>query len=177
MAFFSLPPLCLVLGGAGSGKSDFAESLVTQASGPWHYLATAQAWDDEMREKISRHRQRRGSGWTTREAHDDLEAALAEARDGVVLLDCLTLWLTGRLLAGDDLEAAQDRLLAALGAAKVPVVVVSNEVGAGGVPENALARRFQTAQGRLNQAVAAQAGLVVAVMAGLPLVLKGRLPA
>jgi adenosylcobinamide kinase / adenosylcobinamide-phosphate guanylyltransferase len=172
-----LPKLTLVLGGAASGKSAWAEQLVLQTLLQPVYMATAQAWDAEMQAKIARHRDMRGSGWQTVEAPLDLCPALNAANaDQTVLLDCATLWLSNHLLAEDDLEAQTADLLAALDRCAACVVVVSNEVGAGIVPENALARRFRQAQGELNQRLAAQAGLVVAVMAGLPLVLKGQLP-
>ncbi len=170
--------LTLVLGGAASGKSAFAEALVQRIGGKQIYLATAQAFDDEMTRKISDHVARRGAGWHTIEAPFDLsDALLARSTEEVVLLDCATLWLTNHLLADHDLAAQQSALIAALHACPCPVVIVSNEVGQGGVPENALARRFQSAQGRLNQALAAQASCAVFVTAGLPQILKGRLPA
>ncbi|ESW59134.1 MAG: adenosylcobinamide kinase [Rhodobacter sp. CACIA14H1] len=173
-----LPRLSLVVGGARSGKSGLAERLVSGSGLGRRYIATAQAWDDEMRDRIARHRADRGAGWVTVEAPLDLVAALAGARqDEAVLVDCATLWLSNHLLADHDLAAESRALLAALDACAAPVVVVSNEVGWGIVPENALARAFRDAQGRLNQQIAAQAGLVVGVMAGLPMVLKGRLPA
>jgi len=173
-----LPRLSLVVGGARSGKSGLAERLVSGSGLGRRYIATAQAWDDEMRDRIARHRADRGEGWITVEAPLDLVAALAGARqDEAVLVDCATLWLSNHLLADHDLAAESRVLLAALDACAAPVVVVSNEVGWGIVPENALARAFRDAQGRLNQQIAAQAGLVVGVMAGLPMVLKGRMPA
>ncbi len=172
-----LQKLTLALGGAASGKSAFAEGLVGRASPARLYLATAEARDGEMRARIDRHRARRGAGWRTVEAPHDPRPALAAARpEEAVLLDCATLWLTNRMLAGADLAAEEDRLLAALAACPGPVVVVSNELGLGLVPETALGRRFRDAQGRLNQRLAAQADLVVLVAAGLPLVLKGALP-
>lgn len=173
----SLPQLSLVLGGARSGKSRFAERLVSATGRARVYLATAEAWDDEMRARIDAHRTDRGQGWRTVEAPRDLAPVLAGVKaDECVLLDCATLWLTNALLAERDLRAETDGLLAALAACPAPVVVVSNEVGLSIVPENALARRFRDEQGRLNQRLAEQAGLVVGVMAGLPFVLKGRLP-
>ena len=175
---FLLPQISLVIGGARSGKSGLAERLVTGTGLTRRYIATAEAWDDEMRDRIARHRADRGQGWITVEAPLDLTAALAQAQKAeVVLVDCATLWLTNHLLADHDLVQEGTGLLAALAACAAPVVVVSNEVGWGIVPENALARTFRDAQGRLNQQIAAQAGLVVGVMAGLPMVLKGRLPA
>jgi adenosylcobinamide kinase / adenosylcobinamide-phosphate guanylyltransferase len=173
----SLPALTLVLGAAASGKSAFAERLLAATGRPMTYIATAQAFDEEMRLKIAAHRARRGSGWSTVEAPLDLTAPLAAVEpQGAVLIDCATLWLTNHLMAEHDLITEESRLLHAIRDAAAPVVVVSNEVGAGIVPENALARRFRAAQGRLNQSLAARADLVVAVMAGLPLVLKGHLP-
>ena len=130
-----------------------------------------------MRQRIADHRRQRGEGWLTVEAPLDLAGALADAQpDEVVLVDCLTLWLTNHLLAETDLASETARLMAALEACAAPVVLVTNEVGLSIVPENALARRFRDAQGRLNQTVAARAGLVVGVMAGLPFALKGKLP-
>jgi len=172
-----LPRLTLVLGGAASGKSAFAEGLVARESSSRLYLATARAHDDEMRAKLARHRARRGAGWRTVEAPFDPAPALGAAQAGeAVLLDCATMWLSNHLLADRDLPAAEAALFEALARCAAPVVVVSNEVGLSVVPENALARRFQAAQGGLNQRLAAQAGLGVTVIAGLPQVLKGHLP-
>ncbi|MFU8881039.1 MAG: bifunctional adenosylcobinamide kinase/adenosylcobinamide-phosphate guanylyltransferase [Rhodobacterales bacterium] len=172
-----LPKLSLVLGGAASGKSSWAEGLIRSQYQKPIYLATAQAWDTEMQAKISRHQQSRGAIWHTIEAPLDVANALGtlEGAQGV-LLDCATLWLTNHMLADHDLRDESNRLMQALNACRAPVVVVSNEVGSGIVPDNALARQFRQAQGELNQTLAAQADLVVAVMAGLPLVLKGQLP-
>jgi adenosylcobinamide kinase/adenosylcobinamide-phosphate guanylyltransferase len=173
---FSPPALSLVIGGARSGKSAFAERLVGASGRAPVYLATAEAQDDEMAARIAAHRARR-PGWRTVEAPRELASALAGAAAGeIVLLDCATMWLSNALLAGADLAAEEARLIAALGACAGPVVVVTNEVGLSIVPDNALARAFRDAQGRLNQRLAASAGLVVAVWAGLPLVLKGALP-
>lgn len=172
-----LPKLSLVLGGAASGKSAYAESLVLQCSREPIYLATAQAFDDEMAEKILRHRKMRGSDWTTIEEPLDIPGALSKVSAGQpVLIDCATLWLTNVILGDHDLDIATKEFLSALGRSEGPIVVVSNETGQGIVPENALSRRFRNAQGRLNQQIAAQADFVVAVMAGLPMTLKGTLP-
>lgn len=172
-----LPDLTLVLGGAASGKSDFAERLVLGAGGQPVYIATAHAWDEEMEARIARHRARRDEHWHNLEAPRDLVGALAGiGREAVVLIDCATLWLSNQLLAHSHLADEERRLCEALAACPAPVVVVSNEVGHGIVPDNAQARAFREAQGKLNQRLAAMAGLVVLVTAGLPQVLKGTLP-
>jgi adenosylcobinamide kinase / adenosylcobinamide-phosphate guanylyltransferase len=165
--------LTLVLGGARSGKSRYAESLVTAHPPPWLYVATAEARDDEMAARIAAHRARRGSDWRTIEAPRDLVGVLADIPSGAaVLVDCLTLWLSNLMLANADIDAETARLDGVLARVDVPVVLVSNEVGAGIVPDNALARRFRDAQGRLNQRIAARADRVVLMVAGLPLVVK-----
>jgi adenosylcobinamide kinase/adenosylcobinamide-phosphate guanylyltransferase len=172
-----LPGLTLVLGGAASGKSAFAESLVKGTDREMTYFATAQIFDDEMRDKVSRHQKMRGDGWHTLEEPLDLGPALAKlGADQVVLLDCATMWLSNHLLADSDLATAETALMEGLARCSAPVVVVSNEVGLSVVPENALARRFRQAQGELNQRLAANAELVVNVVAGLPQVVKGALP-
>ena len=176
-ALIHLPALSFVTGGARSGKSRYAERLCRASGLTRRYIATAQAFDTEMAERIAQHQSDRGADWHSIESPLDLAPALAEAKaDSVTLIDCATLWLTNHLLAGHDLEAEGRRLIAALQAAAGPVVVVSNEVGWGIVPGDALTRQFRDAQGRLNQNLAAAADLAVAVMAGLPLALKGRLP-
>ncbi len=166
-----------VLGGARSGKSALAERLVRARPGPWHYVATAQAFDDEMRARIAQHVEDRGEGWITREEPLDLVGVLeGVSRTNIVLIDCLTLWLSNVLLGEYDVGSETDRLVAAISRTEAELVIVSNEVGMGLVPENLLGRRFRDAQGRLNQAVAARAGTVLFVAAGLPLVLKGKMP-
>ena len=170
----SLPRLTLVLGGARSGKSRYAESLVRKLPPPWIYVATAEALDEEMQARIAEHAARRGDGWRTVGAPLDLVGAItAHGGSGrPVLVDCLTLWLSNVLLAGKPVPDECDRLRAALAAATAPLVVVSNEVGLGIVPETKLGRDFRDAQGRLNAEVAALADHVVFMAAGLPLVLK-----
>jgi adenosylcobinamide kinase/adenosylcobinamide-phosphate guanylyltransferase len=166
-----------VLGGAASGKSAFAEALVSATGRNRLYIATAQAFDAEMTAKIAAHRAARGPGWRTVEAPLDPAPVLrAASAQEVVLLDCATLWLSNLILAEADLAAAETALIDALAACAAPVVVVSNEVGQGLVPDTALGRRFRAAQGALNQRLAARADLAVLVVAGLPLVLKGTLP-
>lgn len=169
-----LPALTIVIGGASSGKSDYAESLILSDGRKKIYLATAQAHDAEMTTKILKHQYSRGEGWNTVEAPLDLTPALGNATNAdVVLLDCATLWLTNHILANTNLETAQNTLLNSLAQCQASVVVVTNEVGAGIVPDNALSRQFRLAQGQLNRALAAQADRVITVIAGLPLVLKG----
>lgn len=161
-----------MLGGARSGKSRHAEALVTRLPPPWVYIATAQAFDDEMRVRIMEHRARRAAGWRTIEAPLALADALRDAGDAPVLVDCLTLWLSNLTLGDADLAAADAALDAALTRA-APTVLVSNEVGLGIVPDNALARRFRDQAGRLHQRLAARADRVVLTVAGLPLFVKG----
>ena len=174
MSAISGREITLVLGGARSGKSRYAESLITACPPPWDYVATAEPLDDEMRARIGEHRARRGAGWRVIEAPRDLAGALTARSDGsAMLVDCLTLWLSNLMLAQRDIDAEMDRLEAALSGIARPLVLVSNEVGLGIVPDNALARRFRDAQGRLNQRIAARADRVVLMVAGLPLVVKG----
>lgn len=166
--------ITFVLGGAASGKSAHAEALVQAAGKPMVYLATAQAFDDEMRAKIRDHIDRRGSGWHTVEAPMEAAAQLAQLQPGqICLFDCATMWLTNQMLAESDLPAAQSTLLQAMRDCCADLVVVSNEVGQGIVPDNALSRRFREAQGRLNIELAALADIVDHVVAGLPRRLKG----
>ncbi|HBQ36419.1 MAG TPA: bifunctional adenosylcobinamide kinase/adenosylcobinamide-phosphate guanylyltransferase [Rhodobacteraceae bacterium] len=172
-----LPKLTLVIGAAASGKSAFAERLVVASGLSKIYLATAQPHDDEMRAKINLHQTSRGPNWQTIEAPLDLSFPLADATtDDIVLLDCATLWLTNHFLAESNIEQGENDLLKSLRNCAARVVIVSNEVGAGIVPDNALSRKFRQAQGQLNQVLAAKSDLVVNVISGLPLVLKGALP-
>ncbi len=167
--------LTLVLGGARSGKSRYAEALIEAHPPPWIYVATAQPLDDEMAARIADHRSRRDGRWRTVDAPDDLAGALAAVPAGAaVLVDCLTLWLSNRMLAEVDVDAEVAVFEQALDRRVGPMVLVSNEVGFGIVPDNALARRFRDLQGRLNQRVAARADRVVLVVAGQPLTVKGQ---
>jgi len=172
-----LPAMSFVLGGAASGKSVMAEELIENSGLRPIYVATSRIYDSEMQTKVDQHIARRDNRWTTFDAPKDVAGVLGGCTPGqAVLLDCATMWLTNVILDEDDLEAAQAGLLEALAACAAPVVVVSNEVGQGIVPDNALARRFREAQGRLNIALAAQATCVIHVVAGLPRVLKGAMP-
>lgn len=164
----------LVLGGARSGKSRFAQAQAESLFAPLTLIATAQAFDDEMAQRIARHRADRDARWRVIEEPYDLAAALraACAPERAVVVDCLTLWLSNLMHAGRDLAAAGDALLAALASAQGAVFLVSNEVGLGLVPDNPLGRAFRDAQGWLNQSVAQISARVVFVAAGLPLTLK-----
>ena len=170
-----LPALTLVLGGARSGKSGYAERLVEAAAERGLYCATAEPGDDEMRARIAAHRARRGPFWRTIEAPLALAATIAAeaAPERPLLVDCLTLWLSNVMLTERPVEAEIAALHAALRDAAGPVVLVANEVGMGLVPETPLGRRFRDAAGWLNQEIAGLADRVVFVAAGLPLVLKG----
>lgn len=162
-----------VLGGARSGKSDYAEKLVTARPGPWTYVATAQSFDDEMAERIAQHQARRQAGWVTVNAPLDLASALRRVPNGQpVLVDCLTLWLTNLMLAEHSIAEASQELMLTLATLKSPVVFVSNEVGLGIVPDNKLAREFRDHAGRLHQHMASWADHVVLMVAGLPMVVK-----
>ena len=171
------PRVTLVLGGARSGKSRHAEALVralTPPGGGLIYVATAQALDAEMSARIAAHRDQRGPEWITVDVPLDLVAVLRhEARPGrALLVDCLTLWLSNLMHARRDVAADTEALAVALHRPTCPIVLVSNEVGLGIVPENALARAFRDHQGRLNQRIAAIAARVVFIAAGLPITLK-----
>ena len=169
-----LARVTLVLGGARSGKSRYAETLIEAASPSALYLATAEARDAEMAERIRLHRARRDARWATVEEPRALRERLArEARaDRPILVDCLTLWLSNLLEAGRDVAAESAALVATLPLLAGPAVLVANEVGLGIVPETPLARAFRDHAGRLNQTIAAHADRVVFIAAGLPLMLK-----
>lgn len=173
-AVSSLPDITLVLGGARSGKSAHAERLIEAAAAGGVYLATAEPGDDEMAERIRRHRLRRGPAWTTVEEPIDVAGVLRAhaAPDRPVLVDCLTLWLSNVMATGSDVRSEREQLIGALAAAGGPVVLVSNEVGLGLVPETPLGRAFRDEAGWLNQAVATAAQRVILVAAGIPLTLK-----
>jgi adenosylcobinamide kinase/adenosylcobinamide-phosphate guanylyltransferase len=164
--------LTLVLGGARSGKSRYAEALFEGVAAPV-YVATGQPLDEEMRNRIAHHRAARGPHWHTVEEPIELAATLLRHRDRPVLVDCLTLWLGNLMAAERDVEAEGEALLRALAELEGPAVLVSNEVGMGIVPDNRLARDFRDHAGRLHQRVAALSDRVAFIAAGLPLILKG----
>jgi adenosylcobinamide kinase/adenosylcobinamide-phosphate guanylyltransferase len=172
---FSEPSVTLVLGGARSGKSAYGERLAEGTGGPMTYLATAEAGDDEMTARIADHRARRGNRWTTVEEPLELAEAVARADKpgGAVLVDCLTLWLANLMAARRDIPVESRHLALALASIEGAVVLVSNEVGLGIVPDNSQARAFRDHAGRLNQSIAKVAHNVVFVAAGLPMILKG----
>ncbi|MBF0326306.1 MAG: bifunctional adenosylcobinamide kinase/adenosylcobinamide-phosphate guanylyltransferase [Alphaproteobacteria bacterium] len=165
----------LVLGGARSGKSVYAEGLL--AGGPALYVATGQAFDDEMAERIRAHRDRRGPDWTTIEEPLELAACLDRhlSPERPILVDCLTLWISNLMHAGLDVGRETDRLAELLRDPAGPVVLVSSEVGLGLVPDNKMAREFRDHQGRVNQKLASVCRRVVFVAAGLPLIMKDTL--
>ncbi|MGC1711715.1 MAG: bifunctional adenosylcobinamide kinase/adenosylcobinamide-phosphate guanylyltransferase [Methyloceanibacter sp.] len=162
-----------MLGGARSGKSRYAEGLITRSPKPWIYVATAEARDNEMALRIAAHKSRREDGWQTIEAPHELPESLAAAPQGAaVLVDCLTLWLANVMEAKFDIEKIFARLDQAVAARAGATVLVSNEVGLGIVPDNELARSFRDLQGVLNQRLAARAPRVVMMVAGIPIAVK-----
>lgn len=165
----------LVLGGARSGKSGFSERLAIESGLERHYIATGRAYDDEMRERIGRHRADRGDGWTTHEVPLDLVERLSDidAPGRVILVDCLTLWLTNLMMDERDIDTAAAALVRQSESLSAKLIVVSNEVGLGIVPDNRMAREFRDHAGRLHQRIAASADEVFFIAAGLPLRMKG----
>lgn len=165
----------LILGGARSGKSRHAQALAEADAGTLIFVATAEPFDDEMADRVARHRADRGDRWRTVEAPIDLAAAIGGtgADDATLLVDCVTVWLGNLMHHQRDIDAAVDALLNALAAAPGRIIVVANEVGLALVPETPMGRRFRDLAGTLNQRLAACAGRVTLVVAGLPMVLKG----
>ncbi|MEJ7933753.1 bifunctional adenosylcobinamide kinase/adenosylcobinamide-phosphate guanylyltransferase [Sphingobium sp. AN558] len=164
----------LVLGGARSGKSGYAQGRAEALEGNLVFVATAQAFDEEMADRIALHRADRGPRWTTAEAPVDLASIIDRHSQphNVLLIDCLTLWTSNLLLADQDIIVATELLVSATTRAPGPLIFVANEVGLGIVPDNPLARRFRDEAGRVNQAIAAAVDEVTFVAAGLPLRLK-----
>ncbi len=164
----------LVLGGARSGKSRYAQALAEETGKAPVLIATARIEDEEMAARVARHRDERGTAWRTIEEATQLPQVLRREADEarILLVDCLTLWLSNIMLAGGDAAAAATDLAESVPDLRGPVIFVTNEVGNGIVPDNALARRFRDDQGRLNQTMAAACDAVVLVTAGLPQLLK-----
>lgn len=166
-------PIILITGGARSGKSTRAEARALECAGKPVYIATAEGFDHEMRERIAKHRARRGNEWIEHETPLELVAALkATDGGGARLVDCLTIWLSNLMHEGRDWNREAASLVEALEAQQSPVVLVTNEVGSGIVPDNALAREFRDAAGLLNQMIARAADEVEFVIAGLPVRVK-----
>jgi adenosylcobinamide kinase/adenosylcobinamide-phosphate guanylyltransferase len=167
--------IVLVLGGARSGKSAYAENLAVRHKGPKFYIATAEAFDEEMHDRIKHHRSNRAEdGWETIEAPFDLANAIRDhaSKKSFILLDCITVWIGNLLHKQSAVYPQVDELCSALAAAQGTIIIVSNETGLGIVPDNPMARAFRDEAGRANQAIAKIAGEVVFVVAGLPLTLK-----
>ena len=163
----------LITGGARSGKSSFAEKRTLSYGTPVLYIATAQAFDEEMENRIQLHQQRRGDEWRTISEPLAIANILTSLdRQGACLVDCLTLWLSNLIFAEEDISKATSSLIEAIAARRDPVILVTNEVGGGIVPENALARRFRDEAGRLNQIVAEAVDEVYTCISGIPLKLK-----
>lgn len=169
----TLAHLTFVLGGGRSGKSRYAEEIVMAAPAPWIYIATAEAYDDEMRARIATHQSRRGEGWETFDSPISLPQAIADAPEAPMLVDCLSMWVSNLMLGDRDLPGAFKAFDDVLAKRTAPTVLVSNEVGLSIVPDNALGRAFRDELGVLNQRVAAQAARVIFMVAGLPMVVKG----
>lgn len=163
----------IVLGGARSGKSRYVEKLAVNSGLNKVFIATAEARDAEMSDRIATHQRERGSDWITIEAPLALAEAIAGRRaDEIVVVDCLTLWLTNTLLARRDMDAAISTLIAAVAGAVCPIALVSNEVGTGIVPQTPLGRQFRDWQGLLNQRMARECDTVIFMAAGYPMMLK-----
>jgi adenosylcobinamide kinase/adenosylcobinamide-phosphate guanylyltransferase len=172
------PKVMLITGGARAGKSRYAERLMTARPAEHAVIATATAGDAEMAERIARHKAERDKTWETIEQPISVRAAIRNAArpDRLVLVDCLTLWISNLMGEARDIEVEMQGLVGTLKIAAGPVIIVSNEVGLGIVPDNPLARAFRDNLGRANQLVAAAADVVVFMAAGIPIILKGSLP-
>lgn len=168
------PKNTLILGGTRSGKSSFAQRLAEENGGEWIYIATAEAFDAEMADRINRHRKDRAPNWQTVEENRNIANVIRDksSRGTILLIDCLTLWLSNLMMAKADIETEVDNLLSALDRAQGSVILVSNEVGSGIVPESPLGREFRDESGRMNQRIAATVQEVALITAGLPLWLK-----
>lgn len=172
----SRPAALFVLGGARSGKSRYAQARAEVHRGALTFIATAQAFDAEMTDRIARHRADRSERWSTVEAPLELAEAIAthSSPGAIVLVDCLTLWASNLMFAERDVLVECEKLVQAIKASHAALILVANEVGLGIVPDNALARRFRDVAGLINQAIATSADEVVMMFAGIPMTLKAR---
>lgn len=159
----------LFVGGARSGKSRLALATAERHAGPLHYLATAEIGDAEMAERIAMHQAERSARWQAVECPLDLPEAISARSKGVILVDCLTLWLSNLMLGGHPIERRSEDLLAAIAATQLPLVIVTNEVGLGIVPAHPLGREFRDVAGRLNQKVAARMDAAYFIVSGMVL--------
>jgi len=172
------PRVMLITGGARAGKSRYAERLMSARPARHAVIATGTAGDEEMAERIARHKAERDKSWEVIEQPISVRSAIRNAArpDRIVLVDCLTLWISNLMADRRDIEIEVQGLVGTLHIAAGPVIIVSNEVGLGIVPDNAMARAFRDNLGRANQAIAAAADVVLFMAAGIPIVLKGALP-
>ena len=174
------PNTTLIIGGASSGKTKFAEELTLKQGSRPLYVATAQPHDEEMKEKIKIHQKSRAShNWETIEAHYDLANKIDSLNlklFDTVLIDCLTMWLTNHYLKDNDIFKESLKLISAIQRAQINLIIVTNEIGYSVVPENKMAREFQKIQGQLNQQIALEVQRVIQVVAGLPVVIKENVP-
>jgi adenosylcobinamide kinase / adenosylcobinamide-phosphate guanylyltransferase len=173
-----LKKITLVIGGCKSGKSRLALRLAEKLSARRIFIATCVPFDEELKERVARHKEERDGTWTTVDVPIHLPEAISghDGKKTVLLVDCLTLWINNLLMASEDqryIDDAVDKLIEALSAARCPVIMVANEVGAGIVPENRLARLFRDAAGVANQRIAALADEVIYLVAGIPMTIKG----
>lgn len=161
-----------ILGGAKSGKSRYAEELVKNYVQPWVYLATGRAWDDEMKNKIKEHQQRRGTGWVTVEEPIEIADYLSQTHEAPILIDCLTLWLTNLMMDERNIQDETQKLIEVLQSYQGNVFIVSNEVGQGIVPADPMARNFRNYAGNLHQKIANIADQFTFIVAGYPIQMK-----
>jgi adenosylcobinamide kinase / adenosylcobinamide-phosphate guanylyltransferase len=173
-----LKKITLVIGGCKSGKSRQALQLAGKSNSRRIFIATCVPFDAELKERVARHKEERDGTWTTVDVPIHLPEAISahDTDNTVLLIDCLTLWINNLLMASEDqgfIDEAVEKLMAALSEARCPVILVANEVGAGIVPENRLARLFRDVAGVANQRIAALADEVIYMVAGIPMIIKG----
>lgn len=161
-----------ILGGAKSGKSQYAEAQIATYPQPWIYLATGQAWDDEMKSKIIEHQQRRGTGWVTIEEPIEIAKYLSQTNESPILIDCLTLWLTNLMMDNRKIQDETQKLIGSLQSHQGDIFIVSNEVGQGIVPADPMTRDFRNYAGKLHQEIAKIADKFTFIVAGYPIQMK-----